>query len=546
MATGMKTPELMDFYHVPAREPLTESRGTQMNDEPRGILRLSNELLKEILDHLSRDPDRCISVDHRASLSIESFKKPGPPEPPSLDVRSDIDRFREVCRRFADVGAAHKFNRVVVRFSTSAFQRLDKLSSAPHLARHAKSFTYIIRSFYVEGRDNIPQLLLTANSSKIRIDDHLRRIEEQRKLVRSGEDLASLKRAMKVFTTLQHVKILRVQDEVERDLRQFIERHDNPLDPLVVLDWNPACIRAVQTIGTAILESGSPINRFSGPQISPQAALYLRFAPAEQMSILAGKITCLEIHFDAMRYVNAEMRELSDVFHTLFLAARNMEAVHLGFPSRLPLDLSLEDIFHNVYWPRLRAFGIQAWRLDSDEIINFARRHRKTLRGLRLRDVLLKEGSMWKDVLSMLHDEMEQLEWVSLRRIDYSNAFDEKWATSADISDIQSFPNSDSEEEDIFDGYDGQNGHVDDNMSIGEESDGMSDHNGDDGPRANQIELAPDTTINAPVLQLPPFTNQWEFLSTVSADELDDNGLNVEYRQRKIWEAWVISKARNK
>ncbi|EEP77928.1 predicted protein [Uncinocarpus reesii 1704] len=351
---------------------------------------------------------------------------------------------------------------------------------------------------------------------------------------------------MKSFTTLQHVKILRVQDEVERDLRQFIERHDNPLDPFVVLDWKPACVRAVQTVGTAILESGSPISRFSGPQISPQAALNLRLAPAEQMSALAGKLTCLEIHFDAIRYVNAEMRELSGVFHTLFLAAKNMEAVHLGFPSRLPLDLSLEDIFHNVYWERLRAFGIQSWRLDSHEIINFARRHRKTLRGLRLRDVLLKEGSMWKDVLSMLHDEMEQLEWVSLRRIDYSNAFDEKWAASADISDIQFFPNSDSEAEDMFDVYEGQNGHTDDDMSIGEESDGLSDHNGDDGPRANQIELAPDTAINAPIFQLPPSTNQWELLSTVSADELDDNGMNVEYRQRKIWEAWVISNTKVK
>ncbi|WEW59226.1 hypothetical protein PRK78_004695 [Emydomyces testavorans] len=543
MATGMKTLQLIDFYHVhafsgtpeglpivfrivaklayllqslfafllslfqrfhvfhddqsdkelqAAHEPQTDSRGTEM-EEPRGIMRLSNELLKEILDHLARDPEKCISVDHRASLSIESFKKPSPPEPPSFDLRSDVDRFREVCRRFADVGAAHKFNRVVIK-----------------------------------------------------IDEHLRRIEEQRKLVSSGEDLAAIRRAMKAFTTLQHVKILRVQDEVERDLRQFIDRHDNPLDPLVVLDWKPACIRAVQTVGTAILESGSPINRFSGPQINPQAALTLKLAPLEQMSALAIKLTCLEVHFDAMRYVNAEMRELSDVFHALFLAARNMEAVHLGFPSRLPLDLSLEDIFHNVYWERLRAFGIQAWRLDSREIIDFARRHRKTLRGLRLRDVLLKEGSMWKDVLSMLHDEMEQLEWVSLRRIDYSNAFDEKWATSADISDIQSFPNSDSEDDNNFDVYEGQNGQADDDMSIGEESDGMSDHNGDDGPRAHQIELAPDTAINAPVLHVPPFMNQWELLSSVSADELDDNGLNVEYRQRKIWEAWVISKTKHK
>lgn len=130
-------------------------------EEPQGILKLSNELLKEILDHLSRDFERSIRVDHRASLSIESIRKASPPEPPSPDRRSDVDRFREVCKRFADVGAAHKFSRVVVRFSTPAFQRLDRLSSVPHLARHAKSFTYIIRSFYVEGGTALPTVLQT-------------------------------------------------------------------------------------------------------------------------------------------------------------------------------------------------------------------------------------------------------------------------------------------------------------------------------------------------------------------------------------------------
>lgn len=408
------------------------------------------------------------------------------------------------------------------------------------------------------GRDNVSQLLLTADSSKIKASDHLHRIEEQRKVVNSGEDLESLKRAMKSFTSLQHVKILRVQDETERDLRHFIERHDNPQNQLVMLDWKPACVRAVQTISEALLDSKCPVHRFSGPQIDPQAALTLSMAPTPSLTAFARRLTCLEVHFDAARHVNAEMRELSGVFRTLFTAAKNIEAIHLGFPSRLPLDLRLEDVFHNVHWPKLRAFGIQAWRLDSEEIINFARRHRRTLRGLRLRDVLMKEGSMWKNVLSMLHDEMENLEWVSLRRIDYSNTFDEKWATSADISDIQSFPNSDSDDDDLFDEYaalvgntnnhDGVDGEEDDQDgydSIGEESDGLSSHNGDVGPRANQIELSPDTAMSAPLFLLPPNITQWEVLNSITADDLEDNGVTVEYRQRKIWEAWVISKAKN-
>ena len=394
-------------------------------------------------------------------------------------------------------------------------------------------------------RANI-QLLLSAaaHPNNVKLSDHLSRLEEQKKLVHSGDDLSSLKRAMRAFGKLQHVKILKVQDETERQLRQVIERHDNPLEPLVVLDWKLSCVHALQTLGTAMLESESPANRFSGPQMNAQAAHNLKKVPRTLVSQLASKITCLEIHFDASRHVNAEMRELSDVFRTLFTSARNMEAVHLGFPSRLPLDIRLEDIFHNVHWHRLRAFGIQAWRLDAEEIINFARRHRRTLRGLRLRDVLLKEGSMWKDVLAFLRDEMDTLDWVSLRRIDYSNSFDEKWAASADISDIQSFPNSDSDSEDLFDAHGDDGDQDEDDSSIGSESDGLSSHNGDHGPLANQIQLLPDTTISASSMS-SPFRYRGESLATATADELEDDGTNVEYRQRKMWEEWVVLRPQN-
>lgn len=352
---------------------------------------------------------------------------------------------------------------------------------------------------------------------------------------------------MTAFTTLQHVKVLRVQDEAERNLQSFIERHDNPLDPLVIISWKSACVRAMQTLGTALIASKSPANRFSGPQMNGQASLSLQRTPERLVTDLASKLTCLELHFDATRHLNAEMRALSTVFHNLFTSARNMEAVHLGFPSRLPLDMRLEDIFHNVRWTRLRAFGIQAWRLDADEIINFAKRHRMTLRGLRLRDVLLREGSRWRDVLSFLRDEMDLLEWVSLRRIDYSNAFDNKWAGSADISDIQSFPNSDSEDDEHSWPYDHEHDEDgdddDDDSSIGSESDGLSSHNGDDGPLSHQLVLSPDTAVSAPSL-MPPLWNRLYPLASATVDDLGDDGLSVEYRQRKLWEEWIVSRSR--
>jgi hypothetical protein len=38
----------------------------------------------------------------------------------------------------------------------------------------------------------------------------------------------------------------------------------------------------------------------------------------------------------------------------LFTAAKNIEAVHIGFPSYRPLTLRLEELFHNVKWEKLQ------------------------------------------------------------------------------------------------------------------------------------------------------------------------------------------------
>ena len=87
------------------------------------------------------------------------------------------------------------------------------------------------------------------------------------------------------------------------------------------------------------------------------------------MRLLAERLTCLELHFDDGIDLDQRMRDLSSLSKAVFTAAKNIEAVHIGFPSHRPLTLRLEEIFHNVKWEKLQAFGIQAWRLDADEII---------------------------------------------------------------------------------------------------------------------------------------------------------------------------------
>ena len=184
--------------------------------------------------------------------------------------------------------------------------------------------------------------------------------------------------------------------------------------------------------------------------MSPQSSLDpLNPRSSPLLQSLAARLTCLELHFDDWTNLDDKMHQLSGLFKTVFEAATGMQAVHVGFPSRAPLSLPLESIFHHVQWDKLRALGIQAWRLDADSILRLARRHRHSLRGLRLRDVLLTGDSRWKDVLACLREEMTLLDWVSLRRIGYAATFDEVDAQAMEVPDSYSSTEGESGDESL-------------------------------------------------------------------------------------------------
>ncbi|MCJ1471773.1 hypothetical protein MMC13_000414 [Lambiella insularis] len=501
------------------------------------IHKLSNELLKDILDQIEADPEKSVSIDRRAYLSVESFRLPSPPLP--LQAQ-DIGNFRLACRRFAELGIPHQFTRVATRFSRAGLQRLERITSRPHLAKHTKKFSYLIPFFYVEGKARVGELLHHTNGDLQALDASFfeRKADTQKSIVQSGEDLRVLRNAMMAFRSLQHVQILRLQDEADRHLLDYLHENDHAASRLVELRWSPACTHALRTVAQALAEARSPFTRFSGPMMNPQSVLAVRKNKPQNLSFLSERLTCLELHFDDPTDLNNKMKELSPFFKAVFTAANHMQAVHIGFPSRQPLDLDLEDIFHNIHWEKLRAFGVQAWRLGADEIIGLARRHSKTLRGLRLRDVQLKDGSMWKDVLAMLRAEMELLDWVSLRRIDYSGHFDEVWADSMEVPDYPPGGASDSDNEDDF------HAHVslEDDVFEGEDeySDGGSEERSnadtDHGPDANELALSPDTPASL------PFCTCSRSSFPATADNLGDNGQFVVYQQRKLWEKWVVGR----
>ncbi|RMJ24902.1 F-box domain protein [Aspergillus sp. HF37] len=207
--------------------------------------------------------------------------------------------------------------------------------------------------------------------------------------------------------------------------------------------------------------------------------------------------------------MTANMRSLSPAFHSFFLATENLTAIHLGFPATKPLDLSLEQIFHRIHWKKLRTLSLQGWRrLRSDELIGLVRRHRRQLRNLRLISIYLDAGGRWRDVLAVFHDELEHLERIDLREIDY--------ARRADITHTN-----------------GVNPHDNANPVADPAPAPQSD------PAVlteDLLSFSQRPSVQSPLPDLP-----LEKLKTLSADDLGDDGFRVKRGQRALWEAWVLS-----
>ena len=111
------------------------------------IQRLSNEILRHILDQIEPDPERTVPIDDRRFISVESFEL----APPSDSVK-DIGRFRLTCHRFAEVGAPLLFTFVKGRFSKRGLERLEEFAGWGHLTGHVKKFSYLVPYLYYRGR----------------------------------------------------------------------------------------------------------------------------------------------------------------------------------------------------------------------------------------------------------------------------------------------------------------------------------------------------------------------------------------------------------
>ncbi|GFF29078.1 conserved hypothetical protein [Aspergillus udagawae] len=485
-------------------------------NNPRHICDLADELLSEILSFvLELDPPingASPTISQHMSQSTDGARIH------LYGEKSNLDRFRLVCKRFRRIGAPRKFRRLVLRFSRNEFGRLEEFLTM-QLACHVRYFTYMVRPFYSEN--GWPSILTEIEKTDPSLFNTIKlRLQDQQQIVQENQDLLLLRRAMASFSGLQQVKLLRLQDEADETLMGHIQGRS--LERSAMLEWEPACTRAVKNLAISLLESSCNSLRFVGPQMSSDSMIRLLHAPPMMFSALGAQLLSLDITFQSYSGMATTMSKLSSVFHDFFLAARNLTAVHFGVPGNGSVFLPVKQMFYRVQWKRLQTVSLQGWCLDADDILTIVLQHKRQIRDIRLINVHLREGR-WRDVLACLREETEQLERIDLHEINYVRRTQPADHTNGSNSS-----------------YSNGNGTVVNTIeAIPALSIVTNLPSGPPQPVAfddDYMSLAPRGTS---ARSIPGATMQK--LRTLTVDDLGDDGLAVKREQIFLWEAWILS-----
>lgn len=241
---------------------------------------------------------------------------------------------------------------------------------------------------------------------------------DQQRIIGSSIDKKGLEFALAKFENLQQVRLMKVNDEVDRGWDRFLERYPRYRNEFMAEDWATSCEHAAKLFNAALMRTkNTNLARFSSRFMEPSLPLIITQTIRSTISSLAARMLYLELEFvDQRSHQQERMAGLSELFGLVFRSAINLQCLHIGFRNRTSAPLSL--LFHDVHFRCLRHLGLHMWNLDSDELIGLLRRHQDTLRSIRLRHVSLEQTSderNWEKVLRFVRSTFPTLKWIRLR-----------------------------------------------------------------------------------------------------------------------------------
>jgi hypothetical protein len=386
----------------------------------------------------------------------------------------------------------------------------------------------------------------------------MNRSEEQRKIKERRIDEKELYIALKAFINLRGLRLMRVHDSIEEGWESYCRTVPELASETKHVRYAQACDHAARTLARGLLASGCRPPHISGRGLPPQTLFLLGEGLQTTVAKFATRLDYLELQFDDRINLDEEIVMLSELLEQGIASAAHVQGLHIDFTN--PISIPFKTIFHDVH-ENLRYIGFGAWKVDSEDIIRFVLRHRN-LKSIRLREVLLNEGSKWMDVLKVLRLHFT-LDWVSLRGIGYAGqqirmplfVDDEYYDSESDsdgsnISDFESDSErndsdggdigdlSDQETEGTSEGAGSQQDTTSHEAFSTDESDldnGEPEETASNGTIDDLMMLGHITPTTGSQLQCNCLDFGWDTLR-------DDQGLNPSKELWKSWQTWVVNR----
>ena len=117
--------------------------------------------------------------------------------------------------------------------------QLRQLANSPHRVDRSRPSNHQLRTRLERYKNDEKCIVQT-----------MARAKEQSMIIQEKSDLQSLVRALRAFTTLQQIRLMRVQDRVDIDWAIFLRsRNDPALSDFKPLEWTLAFEHAAKTLG---------------------------------------------------------------------------------------------------------------------------------------------------------------------------------------------------------------------------------------------------------------------------------------------------------
>lgn len=152
--------------------------------------------------------------------------------------------------------------------------------------------------------------------------------QEQRKIIDQKIDRHEIFHALSAFKNLQQIRLMRNYDA---DDRAWQGRHLSYGPGFAPIDWTLACQYTTEVLSDAIEQSNSNVSRFSSRLMALPTPMVLSQGLRSNISQFVVRLQSLEIQFaDRNNNLDAEMRDLSPLLHTVFEGAVGLQCVHVG------------------------------------------------------------------------------------------------------------------------------------------------------------------------------------------------------------------------